>query len=416
MRFIILPVLLLASFPAAAWDPNEGAYYSPPTAQPLRLNSGYSSQPYVAPRTGFGAAASPAPASTVQPLALPAPAAAQPIIAPAPVFAPPPAPMAAASVVHYRPAEQPAAAIAPEPIMVPSPPPVQEVAAAPGLAAMPAPMASAYGTAPVYAPAAPLQAGPAPMGDWNAAGALPADRIALGLEVYYDNYKEDSVDLDSDAYYGGITGDYQHFFDPRWFGGIDGRAAYGRNDYSSITGEVNDVPQWEFEGRAKGGYRWLVNNGTLDLYSGIGARYYQDDFKGENSTIGGITFFGYDRNIFQAYLPVGLTHTNKQGSWTFRTNFEADALLYGNVSSRLGTIPGYGNIENRQDAFSGWGARGEFTLGQLDAGGAGWEAGPYFRYWYADDTDPELDSVSGDSFIEPENTRLQVGLTGRLLF
>jgi hypothetical protein len=113
---------------------------------------------------------------------------------------------------------------------------------------------------------------------------------------------------------------------------------------------------------------------------------------------------------------VGITHTSTQGSWTIRKNLEADALLYGNVSSRLGTIPGFGNVENDQDPFSGWGARGELMLGKVNAQGYGYEFGPFFRYWWVDDSNTEFDGVSGGTYLEPENTRLQIGATARWLF
>jgi len=395
MKQIFFPLFLLSATltatSAQAWDPNEGAEWSAPKPRTMTMQNTMSWS---------------RPQQTVLQPPTPGPRVpAAPTVISAPPIAYQPAPISYA----------PAAAAAPAPYTAPAP--AQTYVAPPAYTPPPAP-------APVYqAPAAQPYAVPmtqnAPQPSWqdSSMAGKPADRLALGVEAFYDNYREDSVDLDNKAIYGSITGDYAHFFDPRWFAGMDGRVSYGSNDYESSTGSIDGIPQWEFEGRAKGGYRFLVGNSTLDLYSGLGARYFRDNFKGESATVGGITYFGYDRRIFQAYIPIGLTQTNKMGNWTVRKNIEADALLYGNVSSRLeGTGLAVGNVENKQDPFSGLGIRGELTFANLDAQQRGWEFGPFIRYWYVDDSKDKFDPISAATYLEPENTRLQLGATVRYLF
>lgn len=294
---------------------------------------------------------------------------------------------------------------------------------------MPAMGMPAYALQPVPAPTPmPLAADPAPMPMVVASGQPPADyshwtsepplsRIAFGIEGFYDNYQEDSVGLDNEATNGSITLDYDHFFDDHLFVGIDGRVSYGEDDYRSDTGSTDGIPVWEYELRGKLGARRTTQSGAhVDFYSGLGLRYYDYQFKGHDTVVGSTTYVSYDRRITQLYLPIGMTHTSDLGGWAFRKNIEADALLWGNVSSRIGTLSGYGNVENRQTPFSGVGVRGELTFGYLNARGSGVEFGPFVRYWWVGDSDPETDSVSTQNFIEPENSRLQLGAALRYLF
>jgi len=300
----------------------------------------------------------------------------------------------------------------------------------PAYAQQPAPMvapAPAYVAAPVAmtAPAA-QNIAPAPYNpamDQRSRYAaqtadLSRDEGSIGLEGFWDNYKEDAVDLDSEAIYGSVTGSYQSFFSPQGFFAVDGRVSYGEDHYKSPTGNIKGIPQWEFDTRTRLGVRIPHNGSVIDLYSGLGARYYRDEFKGYNDTVGGTTYMGYDRRILQFYLPVGITHRQTLASgWSIRQNYEADALLWGNVSSRLENtgIPGLQNVENRQDAFSGFGLRAEVMFGQLDTQGRGFEFGPFVRYWYVDDSNLE-DFGGGQQGLEPENTRLQLGAAVKYQF
>lgn len=382
MRFAVVSIAaMLTASAAMAWNPNEGATISAPVTTGRTLT-------YSPPPVRWASPAAPARAAAS--MAAPAPNAGLPPMQPI-AYSPAPATI---TPTTYAPPPAAAPVYTPAPNYAP-PPPV-------------------YSTAPALAPVAyeASSSYSAPIASDSWAAAAPTDRLALGVEGFFDNYKEDSVDLDNKAWNGSLTADYVHFFDNRLFAGLDGRVSYGEDDYSSISGEVDGIPVWEYEGRAKGGYRFYGNGSTIDLYTGLGFKYYDYKFKGESANGSS----GYDRRIAQLYLPVGLTHTDQQGDWTFRKNIEADALLWGNVSSRLGTIPGYGNVENRQTAFTGFALRGELTMANLNAAGQGFEFGPFIRYWYADDSETKYDPVSGFTFLEPENTRLQVGGTLRYLF
>jgi hypothetical protein len=261
-----------------------------------------------------------------------------------------------------------------------------------------APMAQAPGT---YVARTPQAYTPPPR------TATPDDSFTLGIEGYYDNYQEELVSLDSTGYFGGITASYEHSFNPDWYAAAELRAAYGSNDYESISGTIDGIPEWEVETRLLAGYtpRYYQQR-PLRLYTGLGTRYFSDELKGEVTNLG---FAGYDRRIFQVYLPIGFTYQFAAYGLNFAPTIEYDKLLWGNVSSRLGTLGGpYRNIENEQT--EGYGLRGELMMSQMDASGRGWQFGPFFRYWDIPDSD-----VDG-GFIEPKNTRLQAGANVKYLF
>ncbi len=400
MRRILILLGLLAASPAFAWDPSEGA--QSPAGGRADIYSPSPNRPYLPP-SRYDLSAS------------------RPLFSVAPVqnYAPPPLPVAPAAATEQ--AMVYTAPTVPTPVSVAPSAPVAYSAPA-----LPPPPTDYYGVqqtaaaapAPAYVP--PETPAIAPGMDYQrtkpSARDLLADMGSIGVEAFYDNYQEDVVGLDSEAMYGSLTAAYQHFMESGWFFGMDGRASYGNNDYASISGTISSVPQWEFESRGTSGFRFVNDmGGTLDVYGGLGARYYRDEGKGEHTDLGAA---GYDRRIFQAYLPIGVTHrvTGISG-WTYGQNLEADALLFGSVSSRLAGsgLSGYENIVNRQDPFTGFGLRAEVTFANLDASGSGFEFGPFVRYWYIDDSNPNTDRF-GTTWIEPENTRLQLGMTARWLY
>lgn len=235
---------------------------------------------------------------------------------------------------------------------------------------------------------------------------VTADRFTLGIEGFYDEYQEDSVSLVDEGYFAGVTASYEHFFQPDWYGAVEIRAARGSTDYESVSGTIDNISQWDTETRLLAGYSpTYYQQGRTKFYAGLGARYFSDELKGKTSSLGDI---GYDRRIFQLYVPIGITYEFAAYGLTFAPNVEVDKLLWGNVSSRLGTIPGFTNIENEQT--EGYGLRGELMMGQMDERGRGWQFGPFVRYW--DIPDSKVDA----GFIEPENTRIQAGANLKYAF
>jgi hypothetical protein len=229
---------------------------------------------------------------------------------------------------------------------------------------------------------------------------------SLGVEGFYDQYHEPGGDLETQAGYGAITGNYTHDW-KAFFAALDARASYGLEDYQSISGTSDGTPAWEFEGRVRGGYSFNLRGGdSISPYLGVGTRYYWDEGKGVVTSLGAE---GYDRKITQVYMPVGFTYLHAFGNgFTLAPNLEYDQLLWGHVSSRLGTIPGYPNVVNIQ--HDGWGARGDIMLGWQQYG-LNWQIGPFLRYW-----DISASNIAKGEWEEPDNTRLQVGLALRALW
>jgi hypothetical protein len=232
--------------------------------------------------------------------------------------------------------------------------------------------------------------------------------FSLGVEGYTDQYKEPIADVDTTAGYGGITASYQ-VSQPNWFLGIDGRADFGLAKYSSVDGTAQHEPQYETEFRLYGGPTYTLNGGSeIAPYIGIGTRLYFDQSAHTFTDLG---FGGYNRYIQQVYAPVGASWTFRSGDWTITPNAEYDQLLYGHVWSGLKEFTGY-DVTNTQS--SGYGVRGALMFGTR-SGKYLWEAGPYFRYWDIKNSDVFV-GPDGDGWIEPHNTRLQVGAQARLLF
>lgn len=234
----------------------------------------------------------------------------------------------------------------------------------------------------------------------------------LGLEVFRDHYQEPQagVQVDSHARYGAVSGTYAHNFQ-KAFVAVDARASEGRDDYKSVSGKLNNVPQQEYELRASTGFRVATSNGLVSPYIGLGVRYYIDEGKGRRTNLG---FFAYDRRITQYYLPIGATYEFvSRNGWTIAPNLEYDPLINGRVNSRLSNGGGY-NIYNNQLFGSGYGLRGELMFGQQYQRVA-WQAGPFFRYWHFNQSDVTI-APNGTAWAEPKNTRLQYGAAVRFQF
>lgn len=254
------------------------------------------------------------------------------------------------------------------------------------------------------------------------ASAAPGQNVwSVGAEGFYDDYKESQGNVDDHTNYGSFTAGYTRDFG-NYFFSANGRVSYGTDNYSSDTGSSSGAPQWETEGRLRGGVTLHMNGGdTLSPYAGVGVRWFTDEGKDIVTTTG---FTGYDRRITQYYIPIGATYThslrNSLGEgWTISPNLEVDPVPYGSVSSRLGSLgPPFENVVNNQ--HSGFGVRSEVMLGEYTGAGFTWQAGPFVRYWYFPDSDASACGApflpAGDCGIEPKNTRIQAGLAVRVLW
>jgi hypothetical protein len=241
-----------------------------------------------------------------------------------------------------------------------------------------------------------------------AAPALAGSSYSLGVEGFYDRYREPDLDLRDTTDYGSVTGHYTYDFN-RAFLALDGRASYGQDKYSSPSGNSSGADQYEFETRFRVGYTLVQGNSYWSPYIGIGLRYFMDQGKGSVTDLGAM---GYDRHITQYYVPIGVTYSYLSDTgWTFAPNIEYDPLIHGTVDTHLQDVGLY-NVTNTQT--DGYGIRGEFMIGQkFDH--YSWQAGPFVRYWDIRDSDLYV-GPDGSGWIEPHNTRLQTGIAARLIW
>ncbi|MFM9890022.1 MAG: hypothetical protein ACKVOE_05160 [Rickettsiales bacterium] len=322
---------------------------------------------------------------------------------------------------YYAPAygaAVPATIAPPSPAVTAAPSPA--VIAPPVYTSAPVAYPAPYTAAPTYTPPASYPtpyAAPAPAAEAKSSNPRRSNRFYVGVEGYYDRYKEPVVDLVEDGGFGSITYGYTHDFTPQWFAGLEGRASYGQSSYKSISGSIAAIPAFEFDQRIRGGYDFAYSPSFhLKPFIGIAARYYSEGGKGEVSN-SSPPRFGYDRRITQIYLPIGVDLENRFAGYSIQSSFEVDPLLWGYVESRFQNL-GAPQASNHQT--SGYGLRGEVLLGNVDTYGTGWQFGPFVRYWDIDDSKTaECDGpVAGPGFcvLEPANTRLQAGLTARFLF
>ena len=398
---------IAVAHPAAAFDPNTGAndsYVGPARFQPLPdyvVPRRYYRNPNIAyvPPSYRPAAPAPTPVVVAASPAVIAPRQdiyETPPSAPAPVYA-------AAPAIVYAPTQP-----APAPVYAAAPPAPAYLAAQPAKDIYEAaPQAIAF--QPV---AAPYYATPQPV--------LHNDKVnqySLGIEGFWDRYREHQVDLESNTGYGALDAGWTHYFSPRWFTDASLRAGYGKEDYKSGSGHLDGTDDWEYEGRLVVGTDIAVNDGAhVKPYAGLDLRYYRDDGKGEVTDLGA---HAYDRRILQLMAPIGVTYDMLTPSgYHIIPTVEAGPLIFGNVSTRLENIPGFYQVETQQHV--GYELRTDLMINDLNAAGRGWEFGPFMRYYHMSQsntgTTPPTPPLGNTAWVEPENTRLQVGAKLGYLF
>lgn len=247
-----------------------------------------------------------------------------------------------------------------------------------------------------------------------------SNEYSLGLEGFHDRYREPSVGVTDTTDYGSITGSWTHYWpmmnEDSFLLGTDGRFSYGKDSYKSPSGISSGAKEDEFDGRIITGVKYGdFVYGSLSPYIGLGLRYFVDNGKGNHTNLGA---FAYDRRITQGYVPIGMTYNYAAAEgWTITPNIEFDPIMRGNVNSRLNNGGGFYtlngvtyksyNIDNKQQ-HNGYGLRGSIMLGWTTRN-VNFQAGPFIRYWRFENSDVTIDP-NGNGWIEPKNTRTQVGM------
>ena len=252
----------------------------------------------------------------------------------------------------------------------------------------------------------------------NAQAEKGVTTYGVGIEGFHDTYKEPDLNLTDTTDYGSVTAYASRSWN-RFFAALDARASYGKDDYTSPSGTLSGVPQYEFELRGRFGKSFPLWGGTISPYIGLGARYFLDEGKGYVSSLGAQA---YDRRIMQFYIPVGTSFAfMSAGGWSIVPQAEADFMFSGTVDSRLTNVIGGGFLDpayNHQNF--GIGLRSELMFGK-SLGSYNVQFGPFIRYWHVQESDSVtyLDVNTGLPVLdvyEPKNDRTQIGAALRVLW
>jgi hypothetical protein len=248
------------------------------------------------------------------------------------------------------------------------------------------------------------------------AQATPAYSGSAGVEVHHQRYREPSLDVTEEGWFGGLTLEAQAEY-MLWRFKADARLAYGQMSYSG-SGTVDGINDYVFEGRLTVGRALPIGargGSRLTPYAGYGYRRLYDELGGKVTSTGAL---GYDRLSQYHYVPVGLEGLFfLSDSWSIRPTVEYDYFISGSQDSYLSqTGLGLGDLHNSQD--SGYGVRASLMFGTI-VGSLRMEFGPYFRYWKIDQSDTQpivFAGVTVGSGFEPENDTYEAGLAVKVRF
>lgn len=233
--------------------------------------------------------------------------------------------------------------------------------------------------------------------------------VDLGFTGYYYRYEERSHS--DNSFFMRFTGPmygyyYAIGYQPKCTNfrfALEGYQTWGSNLHykSAGTGNAYDHDFNTAESRLLAFYPWDLNpDWAVEMYSGIGGRFVENDGYNSVSTTGAV---GYVRHSHYTYLPIGLRFIRQINCAYVITHLEYDVFIEGKQDSYL-----YGGISNRQD--SGVGLRAGLDL-QLPScfKGCDFLVGTFVRYWSIKDSTINADSIGRSYWLEPRNRTFEVG-------
>ncbi len=224
----------------------------------------------------------------------------------------------------------------------------------------------------------------------------------FGLTLSDYTYKEPSLDVKLEGIHIGAEYTTTMSFSNDWFMSLNGRFAYGKPDYSGSGTEENN-PNWFVDLRPLFGKDIPVGSAVITPYTGVGYRILKNDNRGITST----DAWGYRRESRYFYLPLGVTHRFALDSEAqLISTLEFDYLLSGNQRSTLSDVPGYPDVDNRQDSGYGFKVSSMYHVN-------GYSIGPYIDYWNINTSD--LDDTY-HNYYEPHNTTVEFGIKASMRF
>ncbi|MGE4297850.1 MAG: hypothetical protein AB7E47_07465 [Desulfovibrionaceae bacterium] len=240
---------------------------------------------------------------------------------------------------------------------------------------------------------------------------LPSHQVRMGYRLMSFDYSEPGL-MDETGWLNGAFADLTYHTKGGWMlrgelellgGTLDYDGQY--QDGTPISRDTDDVL---FGARLLVGRDYSLDDATaLTAFAGVGYRAWDDTINGSG---------GYERNIRQVYMPVGLELTHAyDASWKTGVRGEYDLFLGGQVKSHLNqAVAGLNTLTNDQDFGKGYGLR--FSLFVEKRMDAGWSMGvePYFRYWNIDKSSTSTVTFNNQPVAygwEPKNETTQMGLS-----
>ena len=243
---------------------------------------------------------------------------------------------------------------------------------------------------------------------------FPASEFKLGYEGMYMYYDEPNLMHEKGILNGGFGSWTGYFTKYNIMTSLEAEGVAGSlkytGHYSDGTSLKCDTDDYFISARATIGKGFDFGNIGLTPYTGIGGRYWNDKIK---------TSGGYEREITQLYMPLGLNVIAKMDdNWSVGGTFEGDLFLGGEVKSKLSQAgAGYSDAKNTQEFMNGGGGRVSMFM-EYDFNSYSVGIEPYFRYWQfaKSKADNVLYGGSMGNVVEPKNKFYMSGLRVYLKF
>ena len=245
---------------------------------------------------------------------------------------------------------------------------------------------------------------------------LPSHQLRMGYRLMSFDYNEPGL-MDETGWLHGAFVDLTYHTPGNWMlrGELEllGGTLNYDGQYQDGTKITRDTDDTLFGARLLLGRDYALNDATaLTAFTGVGLRAWDDTIKGSG---------GYERNIRQVYLPLGLELAHAcDATWKTGVRGEYDLFLGGQVKSHLDqAVTGLNTLTNDQDFGKGYGLRlSLFVEKKLDAG---WSVGlePYIRYWKIDKSKTSTVTFNNQPVAygwEPKNETTQMGLSLYMAF
>ena len=249
----------------------------------------------------------------------------------------------------------------------------------------------------------------------STAGAQTRGGFEVGVELFDYGYRErleGETIVTDDGLMAGLSVGYVETLGSGWFLRALGSGSAGDIDYASESGKLEDVEQEISRFQLDIGRDFRSGRSvTLTPFVGLGGRLLEDNGAGTETQLG---FFGYDREIFYAYVSAGITagFSTARGS-KLAVSARYDRVFGGDATSKLSGIdPELPDLELDLDGGHGLEASVIMTA---PVGRRAINFGPFVRHWNIDRsesfviTNPE-DPSERIEFFEPKNRTTELGV------